>query len=569
MLRNFSEKLKNQYGYIPSTPSDVLEKYHEAIKKYIQWLEFPDLDDDLKADLKSMNGNYEQILESFGSNIEFGTAGLRGVMGAGTNKMNKYTVRAAAQGTAEYIIAQGLQDSGIVALYDSRIKSKEFAKEAALVFAANGINVNIYDSLRPAPQLTYSITELGFAGGINITASHNPKEYNGFKLYWEDGVGINAPHDQNIMVKVNEILADYSRIKTINKEDAIKKGLYNVLDESIDDKYIDTTASYQLNPEITKEQIKNGLKVVYTPLHGSGNVPVQKILSKIGLKKDENFFIVPEQEKPDGTFPTAPIPNPEEKEAMKLAVNLAKKVDADIVLATDPDADRLGVQVKDNNGIFHNLDGDMIGCLMAEYIISQKKAKKELPENGYILTTILSSGLIDKIAENYDLEVKRKLTGFKYIGEEKVKNQKDFVFAFETSLGSLFMKELQCKDGIGAAMMITEIAAFYKSQNTTIWEHIDYMFQEYGYYKNQISNMPFKGMSWKQDISDVMQELRENPLEEIGNNKVVVAKDYQTGICLDKKTNTEYPTNLPESNVLYYELEDGSWACIRPSRNRA
>ena len=568
MLNHFSEELRNQYSTTPTGSTSMQKKCQEAIKKYKQWLTFPDLDNDLRIELENMQDNYDQILESFGSNIEFGTAGLRGIIGAGTNRMNKYTVRAATQGVSEYIVEQGLQDKGVVAIYDSRRMSKEFAEEAALVFAANGIKVNIYDSLRPSPQLTYSITELGCAGGINITASHNPKEYNGFKLYWKDGAGINAPHDENIMVKVNEILADYSRIKTIEKEAAIQEGLYNVLNQNIDDKYIDTTASYQLNPTITKEQVENGLKVVYTPLHGSGNIPVQRILSKLGLKKDENFFVVSEQEMPDSSFPTVHSPNPEDNAAMKIAIKLAEEVNADVILATDPDADRLGVQVKDNAGNFHNLDGDLIGCLMAEYIISQKDEREELPENGYILTTILSSELIDKIAEQYKLEVKRKLTGFKYIGEEKVKNQEDFVFAFETSLGSLFMKELQCKDGIGAAMMITEIAAFYKSQNKTIWEHIENMYDKYGYYKNKISDIYFEGLSGKQEMSDIMQTLRESSLETIGDNKIIVAKDYQNDICVDRITNETYPTGLPQSNVLYYELEDGSWACIRPSRNR-
>ena len=537
----------------------------EYLEKYNYWCTSEIFDEDTRKELLNIKKDENEIKERFYKDLEFGTAGLRGIIGAGTNRMNKYTVTKATQGLANYIIKEGKQDKGVAIAFDSRRFSPEFSMWAALCLNANGIKTYRFDTLRPTPVLSYAVRELGCVAGIVVTASHNPPEYNGYKVYWEDGAQIVPPIDSEIINQVNAI-TDYSEIKMMNLDDAISKGLYNVIGEEIDNKYINTLKKLVLNPEIIKENAKN-LKIVYTPLHGTGNIPVQTILKELGF---ENVYVVPEQEKPDGNFPTVSYPNPEDPKAFELAIQLAKKVDADIILANDPDADRLGVFVKDNKtNDYEMFTGNMSALFIAEYELSQKKEKGILPTNGAIVTTIVSSDLTKAMAKEYNMKIFEVLTGFKWIGE-KVKqfeqnNSYEYVFGFEESYGCLVGTHARDKDGIVAVMATCEAAAYYKSKGITCQEQMENIYKKYGYYKEGQTALTFKGIEGAEKIKIMMENLRKNPPMELAGLKVLEFRDYLTNEVKDYRNNTTKETGLPKSNVLYFDLENSSWCCVRPS----
>lgn len=537
----------------------------DYMKIYKQWLSNDVFDEETKKELKKIEGKDEEIKDRFYQELEFGTAGLRGIIGAGTNRMNKYTVGKATQGLANYILEQGTQEKGVAISYDSRRMSKEFSKQTALILNANGIKTYVFENLRPVPELSFAVRELKCTAGIMITASHNPPEYNGYKVYWNDGAQIIAPQDKEIISKVREI-NDYASIKEISEEEAIKNKLYYVIGKEMDDKYIEILKKCILNPEIVKKQGKE-IKIVYTPLHGTGNTIVERLLKELGF---ENLYVVPEQKDPDGNFPTVSYPNPEDKKAFKLALELAKKVDADVVLATDPDADRLGIFAKDKKtGEYMDYTGNMSALLIAQYRISQMKEKKILPQNGMIIKTIVSSNLTDAIAKEYNLDLEECLTGFKNIGkimrEAEEKKDRTYVFGFEESYGCLIGDYARDKDGIAAVMALSEAACYYKEKEKTLWDAMIDIYEKYGYYKEAQVSIVRKGAEGAQEIKDMMTKMRKKDINKIGNHKVITFKDIQEDIKKDIKTGNITSTGLPTSNVLYYELEDNNWCCIRPS----
>ena len=533
--------------------------------EYKKWCEDPSFDEETKKELISIKDDEEEIKDRFYKELEFGTAGLRGVIGMGTNRMNKYTVGKATQGLANYILEQGTQDMGVAISYDSRKMSDEFSLQTALILNANGIKTYLFESLRPVPELSFAVRQLKCTAGIMITASHNPPKYNGYKVYWDDGSQIVAPRDKDIINKVRSI-ADFKEIKTISKEEAIEKGLFNVIGKEMDDKYIETLKSKILNPEIIKEQGKD-LKIVYTPLHGTGNTIAERLLNELGFK---NVYVVPEQAKPDGNFPTVDYPNPEDKKAFKLALELAEKVNADVVLATDPDADRLGIYAKDTKtGEYMPYTGNMSALLIAEYRISQMKEKNILPKDGMFITTIVSSDLAKAIAANYGLECIEVLTGFKNIGAVMKKAEehqdKTYVFGFEESYGCLIGDYARDKDGIAAVMSLCEAAAYYRAQGITLWDQMNNIYEKYGYYKEDQVSIVLEGAEGAEKIKEMMTSMRNKDVEQIGKYKVLCFKDVDRDYVKDMTTGEESKIGLPKSNVLYYQLENNSWCCVRPS----
>lgn len=535
------------------------------LEKYQNWLESSTFDESTKEELQSIKENEKEIEDRFYKDLAFGTGGLRGVIGAGTNRMNVYTVRKATQGLANYIIKKNAQDRGVAIAYDSRNMSIEFSEEVALCLNANGIKTYRFESLRPTPELSFSVRELGCIAGVVITASHNPPEYNGYKVYWEDGGQIVAPYDKEIITEVNNI-TNYDDVKTISKEDAISLGLYNVIGKKIDDRYIEELKKLILNPDVIKEMSKD-IKIVYTPLHGTGNIPVQRILKELGFEK---VYVVPEQEKPDGNFPTVNYPNPEDEKAFVLALELAKKVDADIVLATDPDADRLGVYSKDlKTGEYKSFTGNMSGLLIAEYELSQKREKGILPKNGALVKTIVSSNMANEIVKEYNIKLVEVLTGFKYIGEQiklfEEKNNFEYLFGYEESYGCLIGTYARDKDAVSAVMALCEAAAFYKKQGITLWEQMLNIYNKYGYYKEGLASITLKGADGASKIREIMAKLRNEKIEIIANNKVIALRDYENKIRTEIENEKVSDLSLPKSNVLYYELENDSWVCVRPS----
>lgn len=532
---------------------------------YKQWLENPYFDEETKKELKEIQDNDNEIKERFYMDLEFGTAGLRGIIGAGTNRMNIYVVRRATQGLANYIAKVDKKSQGVAIAYDSRHMSPEFAREAALCLAANGIKAYIFESLRPTPELSFAVRHLGCAAGINVTASHNPPEYNGYKVYWEDGAQITPPHDTGIMAEVKSI-SDWNTVRTMDKEEAVKAGLYEVIGQAVDDAYIAELKKQVIHMDAIKEEGRN-LKIVYTPLHGTGNIPARRILKELGF---ENVYVVREQELPDGDFPTVSYPNPEAAEAFELGLKLAKEVDADLVLATDPDADRLGVRVKDKNGEYHDLTGNMSGCLLANYELSQRKAVNgSLPEDGALIKTIVTSNLADAIANGYGVKLIEVLTGFKYIGQQilgfEQKGKGTYLFGFEESYGCLIGTHARDKDAIVATMALCEAAAYYKTQGKTLWDAMIDMYEQFGYYKDAVQSVTMKGIEGLQKIQEIMETLRKNPPAEFAGHKVVSARDYKKDTIVDIATGEVKPTGLPQSNVLYYDLTDDAWVCVRPS----
>ncbi len=539
-----------------------MEEYQE---KYQKWLQNPIFDAETKQELEAIQGNDAEILDRFYKDLEFGTAGLRGVIGAGTNRMNKYTVGKATQGLANFIKKEGGEQRGVAISYDSRRMSEEFSKEVALCFNANGIRTYRFESLRPVPELSFAVRELGCIAGVMITASHNPPEYNGYKVYWEDGAQIVAPKDKQIIGEVNAI-EDFAEIKSMSIEEAKSAGLYHEIGQEIDQKYYTQLEKLVLNPAIIRE-VQKDLKIVYTPLHGTGNIPVRTVLKELGF---ENVYVVKEQELPDGNFPTVSYPNPEDPKAFALALELAKKVDADVILATDPDADRLGIFAKDSKtGEYKIFTGNMTALLIAEYELSQKQEKGILPQNGAVIKTIVSSNLTDAIAKEYQMKLFEVLTGFKYIGE-KIKEFEqsgnyEYVFGFEESYGCLVGTHARDKDGIVAVMALCEAAAYYKKQGLTLWDQMIRIYEKYGFYKEEQISIVLKGADGAAQIKQMMENMRSNPPQTLGKYTIKEIRDYQLNTVVHTQTKETTQTGLPKSNVLYYDLGDGAWCCVRPS----
>jgi len=536
----------------------------EYKERYEAWLNNPYFDEGTKAELAAIKDDENEIKERFYTDLEFGTAGLRGIIGAGTNRMNIYTVRKATQGLANYIVKNGMADRGVAIAFDSRRMSPEFSQEAALCLAANGIKAFIFDALRPTPELSFAVRQLGCVAGINITASHNPPEYNGYKVYWEDGAQITPPHDKGIMDEVKAV-EDYTTMKTMSLEAAKAVGLYEVIGARIDDGYIAELKKQVLHQEAI-DAVQKDIKIVYSPLHGTGNIPARRILKELGF---ENVYVVKEQELPDGEFPTVSYPNPEAAEAFELGLKLAKEVDADIVLATDPDADRLGVRVKDKNGEYHTLTGNMSGCLLADYVIGQKKATKGLPEDGYLIKTIVTTNMADAIAKYYNTGLLEVLTGFKFIGQKilgfEQSGKGEYLFGFEESYGCLIGTYARDKDAIVATMSLCEAAAYYKTKGMNLWDAMIELYDRYGYYKDDVQSIELKGIEGLAKIQEILESLRLNPPAEVGGHKVLKARDYKADTIKDLATGEVTATGLPSSNVLYYDLAGDAWLCVRPS----
>nr|WP_300885537.1 phospho-sugar mutase [uncultured Schaedlerella sp.] len=537
----------------------------DARKTYEFWLEDPYFDEDTKAELRGIAGDADEIGERFYRDLEFGTGGLRGIIGAGTNRMNIYTVRKATQGLANYIIKEHAEKKGVAIAFDSRNMSPEFAQEAALCLAANGIRAYIFPSLRPTPMLSFALRELGCTAGIVVTASHNPPEYNGYKVYWEDGAQITFPKDREIIGEVNAI-TDYGQVKTMGQEAAEAAGLYQVNGPDMDDRYMEALKKLAIHPEIMKEEGRD-LNIVYTPLHGTGNLPVRRVLDELGFT---NVHVVEEQALPDGDFPTVSYPNPEDKNAFSLALKLAKEVDADLVLATDPDADRLGVYAKDSHtGEYRSFTGNMSGMLILEYILSQRKALGTLPENGAVVTTIVSGKMAREITKAYHVDLIETLTGFKYIGEQikffEQNHEHEYVFGYEESYGCLVGTHARDKDAVVAVMALCEAAAFCKHQGITLCDKMKELFDTYGYYKEGLCTVTLKGQDGAKKIASMMEGIRGNVPKTVGGLAVTQFRDYKEDVLLDCVNGTKTVTGLPRSNVLYFELEGGAWCCIRPS----
>lgn len=535
------------------------------LDNYKLWCEDTYFDVETREELMAIKDDEQEIKERFYKDLEFGTGGLRGILGAGTNRMNIYTVRKATQGLANYIKMAKGEAKGVAIAFDSRRMSTEFADVAALCLNANGIKSYVFPSLRPTPELSFAVRELGCIAGIVITASHNPPEYNGYKVYWEDGAQVTPPHDKSIMDEVAKI-ADYHQALTMDKEEAIAKDLYHVIDSKLDDKYMEALKKQIIHPEVIREMAKD-IKIVYTPLHGTGNVPVQRVLKELGF---EHVYVVPEQEKPDGNFPTVSYPNPEDPKAFALALDLAKKVDADVVLATDPDADRLGVYAKDTKtGEYISFTGNMSGMLICEYILRERKATGTLPKNGALVTTIVTTNMTFPIAEDYDMKLIEVLTGFKYIGEQiKLFEQNhtyQYVFGLEESYGCLAGIHSRDKDACVAVMMLCEVAAWCKKNQMTLWDQMIRIYEKYGYFKEGLQTITLKGIDGAEQIQAIMNQLRANPPKNFGELEVLAVRDYKADVRTDLKTGKTSTTGLPKSNVLYWELSNNSWCCARPS----
>lgn len=536
-----------------------------ALEKYKFWLKDSYFDEKTKEELLAIAEDKNEIEERFYRDLEFGTGGLRGIIGAGTNRMNIYTVRKATQGLANYILKEKTQEKGVAIAFDSRNMSHEFAQEAALCLAANGIRAYIFPSLRPTPELSFALRKLGCTAGIVVTASHNPPEYNGYKVYWEDGAQITAPRDRQIIEEVQAV-TDFDMVKTMSCENAVRAGLYEVISSEMDDCYMEELKKLVVRPEVIRRQAKN-LKIVYTPLHGTGNIPVRRILRELGF---EQVYVVKEQELPDGDFPTVSYPNPEDKKAFALALKLAEEVEADVVLATDPDADRLGIYAKDTrDGVYKSFTGNMSGMIILEYLLSQKKELGLLPDNGAIVTTIVSGKMSAEIAKRYKMKRIETLTGFKYIGEQikffEQNHSYDFQFGYEESYGCLVGTHARDKDAIVAVMALCEAAAYYKEKGISLCEQMKNLYETYGFFKENLCTVTLKGQDGAKKIASIMERIRKEVPQTIGGKRVTQFRDYQKEILMDYVKEEQKTTGLPKSNVLYFELEDGTWCCIRPS----
>ena len=530
---------------------------------YESWLSSSIIDENTKTELRAIAGDAKEIEDRFYKDLDFGTGGLRGVIGAGTNRLNIYTIRKATQGLANYILASDVYKPGmaVAIAHDCRNMSPEFSNEAALVLNANGIKTYVFDSLRPTPLLSFAVRHLSCVAGIVVTASHNPPEYNGYKVYWSDGGQCPYPRDEEIITEVQKV-TDFSLVKTMERAEAEAKGLFNIAAPSVDDEFIKNVLAQRLNPSVAAE---SDIKIVFTPLHGAGNVSVQRALGEAGYK---NVYVVKEQEQPNGGFPTVSYPNPEDKNAFECAINLAKEKDADIIVATDPDADRVGVAVK-QNGEYVLLNGNMTGVILTEYLVAQKREQGKLPANGAIISTIVSTSMARAIAEANDLAYMEVLTGFKYIGE-KIKEFEEsgshsYIFGFEESYGYLAGTHARDKDAVGATLLVCEAAAFYRKQGLSLYDVLQKLYEKYGIYRESIESVTLKGVEGVEKIKRIMAALRKNPPALLAGLDVVEARDYVSGEVKNLQTGETKPTNLPVSDVLYYATADGSWACVRPS----
>ena len=537
----------------------------DYMKIYEQWLADPYFDEDTKNELRAIAGDENEIRERFYMDLEFGTAGLRGIIGAGINRMNIYTVRRATQGLANYIKKQGGEEKGVAIAFDSRRMSPEFAMEAAMTLAANGIKAYKFESLRPTPELSFAVRELGCIAGINITASHNPPEYNGYKVYWEDGAQFTPPHDKGVLEEVLAI-EDLSTVKTTSEEEALRSGKFQVIGKEIDDKYIENVKAQVVNQDAI-DRMQKDITIIYTPLHGTGNIPARRVMKELVF---ENVYVVPEQELPDGNFPTVSYPNPEAEEAFTLGLKLAREKNADLVLATDPDADRLGVYVKDaKTGEYHPLTGNMSGSLLCDYVLSQKQAKGQIPADGQVIKSIVTTNLVNAVAEHYGCELVEVLTGFKYIGQQILKEEQTgkgtYMFGMEESYGCLIGTYARDKDAISATAALCEAAAYYKKKGMTLWDAMVAMYEKYGYYKDTVKSIGLKGIEGLAKIQEIMENFRQEPPKTLGDYTVTAARDYKAGTIMDMASGAVRPTGLPSANVLYYEMNDGAWLCVRPS----
>ena len=535
------------------------------METYREWCDNQYFSDEARAELASIAGNEAEIEDRFYKNLEFGTGGLRGVIGIGTNRMNIYTVRKATQGLANFIIRENAADRGVAIAYDSRRMSPEFADEAALCLNANGIKAYIFPTLRPTPELSFAVRDLHCIAGIVVTASHNPPEYNGYKVYWEDGAQITAPKDTQIITEVNNV-TDFNSVKTMDKDEAKIAGLYNVIGYDLDDRYIAALKKMSINGDLIKK-VADDFTIVYTPLHGTGNIPARRVLKELGFK---NVYVVPEQEKPDPEFTTLEYPNPEDPKAFTLALKLAKEKNADIVLATDPDADRLGIYALDTKtGEYVPFTGNMSGMLIAEYILRERTATKTMPANPALVTTIVTTNMARAIAEAYGVRFVEVLTGFKYIGEQikffEQSNSNNYVFGLEESYGCLAGTHARDKDAVVAVMCLCEVAAWCKKHGITVWDQMLKIYEEYGYYKETQYAITLKGIDGSKQIAEMMDKLRNNPPKNFGELQVKELRDYDRDVITDLATGATRPTGLPKSNVLYFDLTNDSWCCARPS----
>ena len=543
----------------------VKKHMKDYMKIYEQWLADPYFDEDTKNELRAIADDENEIKERFYMDLEFGTAGLRGIIGAGINRMNIYTVRRATQGLANYIKKQGGEEKGVAIAFDSRRMSPEFAMEAAMTLAANGIKAYKIESLRPTPELSFAVRELGCIAGINITASHNPPEYNGYKVYWEDGAQFTPPHDKGVLEEVLAI-EDLSTVKITSEEEALRSGKFQVIGKEIDDKYIENVKAQVVNQDAI-DRMQKDITIIYTPLHGTGNIPARRVMKELGF---ENVYVVPEQELPDGNFPTVSYPNPEAEEAFALGLKLAKEKNADLVLATDPDADRLGVYVKDaKTGEYHPLTGNMSGSLLCDYVLGQKQAKGQIPADGQVIKSIVTTNLVNAVAEHYGCELVEVLTGFKYIGQQILKEEQTgkgtYMFGMEESYGCLIGTYARDKDAISATAALCEAAAYYKEKGMTLWDAMVAMYEKYGYYKDTVKSIGLKGIEGLAKIQEIMENFRQEPPKTLGDYTVTAALDYKAGTIMDMASGAVRPTGLPSANVLYYEMNDGAWLCVRPS----
>ncbi len=535
------------------------------LEQFEFWLNDEYFDEDTKKELLSIRNDEKEVEDRFYKELDFGTGGLRGVIGAGTNRMNVYTVRKASQGLANYILQQGGEDKGVAIAYDSRNMSPEFADETALCMAANGIKAYVFDALRPTPELSFALRKLGCIAGVVITASHNPPEYNGYKVYWEDGAQITAPKDKEIIAEVKKV-TDYHTVKSMDMAQAMQDGLYNVIGKEMDDAYMEELKKQIIHPEIIQE-VANDISIVYTPLHGTGNIPARRILSELGFK---NVYVVPEQELPDAKFSTVAYPNPEDPKAFELALKLAKEKDADIVLATDPDADRLGVYAKDTKtGEYVSFTGNMSGMLIAEYILRERTANGTMPENPALVSTIVTTNMTQPLTADYNVRLIEVLTGFKFIGEQikffEQTGSNHYVFGLEESYGCLAGTHSRDKDAIVAVMMLCEVAAWCKKNGITLWDQMLHIYEKYGYFKEDLYTITLKGIDGSKQIAAIMDKLRNEPPKAFGALQVLEVRDYDCGVITNLASGQTRPTGLPKSNVLYFDLTNDSWCCARPS----
>lgn len=528
------------------------------------WLTNEYFDQDTKNELLSIKDNAKEVEDRFYKSLEFGTGGLRGIIGAGTNRINIYTVRVASQGLANYINFLGKQDKGIVIAYDSRFMSPEFSLEAAKVFCANGIKTYLFEELRPTPMLSFAVRYLSAAAGVVVTASHNPKQYNGYKVYGEDGGQLSLDGSNAVIEYINKI-EDVTKVNTISKEEAIEKGLLQIIGSEIDDAYIAMLKTLCINKDVIAN-VADSFKIVYTPLHGAGNKPVRRILAENGFK---NVLVVKEQELPDSQFSTVKSPNPEEKAAFELAIRLADENNVDLIIGTDPDSDRVGVVVRKNDGEYATLTGNQTGCLLLEYMLSALKETGKLPENGFVVKTIVTTELSKEIAKNYDVELVEVLTGFKFIGEQIMlrdeNGNQEYLFGFEESYGYLAGTDVRDKDAVVASMLIAEMAAYYKTKGLSLYDALIKLFEKYGYFIEGINSFTLEGKDGVEKIKSAMTTMRAAKYNSFGELKVKAIRDYQNSERFVIGDGTVEEITLPSSDVLYFEMQDGSWFCVRPS----